>query len=121
MMMSNAVPPNASLGVMLHARALSAPTIRLALDLILGGAVSVAAIWFRPVLWVQLASAGLCFAMYGAWAFAERHLENATAEFSNSAEIVWGGVRGLAAAIGMLAAVILASSIAAAMLGTWIS
>jgi hypothetical protein len=120
-MTPNVAPPNASLGVMLHARALSTSAIRLTLDLILGGAVSAAAIWFRPSWWLQLASAGLCFAMYGAWAFAERHLESAAAEISRPAEIVWGAFRGLTAAAGMIAAVTLACSVAAATLGNWIS
>ena len=120
-MIQNAVPPNVTLGLMLHTRALASPAIRLVLDLVLGGAVAAAGLWYRPTGWVQLTSAGLCFAMYGAWAFAERHLESGTVECSRAEELAWGGLRGLTAGAGMLAAVILACSVAAAMLGTWIS
>jgi hypothetical protein len=105
----------------LHARALATPAIRLALDLILGGAAAAAALWFRPIGWVQLTSGGLCFALYGAWAFAERHLEADKAEISRAAELAWGGLRAVSAALGMIAAVTLACSVAAAMLGNWIS
>lgn len=120
-MIQHAVPPNATLGFLLHARALSAPAVRLVLDLVLGGVAAAGALWFRPVGWVQLASAGLCFAMYGAWAFAERHLEATTAEFARAEELAWGALRGSTAVVGLLAAVTLACSVAGALLGTWIS
>ncbi|MBC8088030.1 MAG: hypothetical protein H7Z40_12250 [Phycisphaerae bacterium] len=106
---------------MLHARATSAPPIRLVLDLVLGGLATVVAVWFRPVGWVQLASAGLCFAMYGAWAFAERHLDSSTDESSRLEILAWGVLRGLYACVGLLAAVTLAASVAGLMLGTQIS
>lgn len=120
-MIQNAVPPNATLALMLHTRALATPAHRLVLDVLLGGAAAALALWFRPVIWVQLGSAGLCFATYGIWAFAERHIENSTDEVSRTEELLWGGVRGVAAGLGMISAVALATSVAGAMLGTWIS
>lgn len=112
---------NATLAQTLHVRAVSASATRLALDLALGGAVAVAAFWFRPFGWLQFMTAGVCFAAYGGWAFAERHLESDVAQLPRVQELFWAGLRGITASAGFLAAVILACSLVAALLGTWIS
>ncbi len=120
-MILDSVPPNASLGSILHARAVAAAPRRLALDVALGSLVAAAAAWARTFGWITLMCAGLCFACYGLWAFAERSLETGPELMSRPAEVVWSVVR-VAAAIGGLAALlVMAFSLVSVLLGTWIS
>ena len=120
-MILDSVPPNASLGSILHARAVAATPIRLALDVVVGSLVAAAAMWARTVGWITLACAGLCFACYGVWAFAERGLETGPELMSQGPEIVWSVVRAMAAIGGLAALLVMAFTLVSGMLGTWIS
>ena len=120
-MILDSVPPNASLGSILHARAIAATPTRLALDVVIGLAVAAAAAWARTFGWITLMCAGLCFAAYGVWAFAERGLETGPELMSGPAEIVWSVVRVLAAIGGLAVLLVMTFSLVSVLLGTWIS
>lgn len=120
-MILDSVPPNASLGSMLHARAVAAAPRRLVLDVVIGSLVAAAAAWARTFGWITLMCAGLCFACYGLWAFAERALETGPDLMSRPAEIVWSAARVFAAIGGLTALLVMTFSLVSVMLGTWIS
>jgi len=120
-MILDSVPPNASLVSILHARAVASSPRRLALDMIVGSLVAAAASWARAFGWITLMCAGLCFACYGLWAFAERALETGPELMSRPTEIVWSVVRVLSAIGGLAALLVMTFSLVSVMLGTWIS
>ena len=120
-MILDSVPPNASLSSLLHARALAAAPRRLALDVVIGSLVAAAATWARTVGWITLACAGLCFACYGVWAFAEREMETGPELISQRPEIVWRVVRVMAAMGGLAALLVMAFTMVSGLIGTWIS
>lgn len=120
-MMTNSLPSNASLGSILHERALNATPTRLLLDIGVGSLVAIAAWWFHPRLWIVIACAGLCFALYGVWATAERELEIGPDDMSQAMESMWSIVRVAAALTGLAAALVMTFSLVTGMLGTWIS
>jgi hypothetical protein len=120
-MIQNLVPQNASLGSVLHARALATPPLRLALDIAVGSIVAGVAYWVHPFWWVLATAAGICFAGYGVWAFAERRLETVEDEMSRGSEFAWNAMRTLAAIVGLAAALVLTFSVVSVMLGSWIS
>lgn len=120
-MILDSVPTSASLGTVLHARAIAATPQRLALDIIIGACVAAAAAWIQAFGWITLTSAGLCFAFYGAWAFAERFLETGPELMPRSEEIALTVIRGAAALCGLAALLVMAFSLVSVLLGTWIS
>lgn len=120
-MILDSVPPNASLGAMLHARAVAATPSRLTIDIVVGTIVATAAAWARPFAWITITCAGLCFACYGVWAFAERRLETGAELISRTEEIGLTALRGIAALAGLAAFLVMAFTIVSRMLGTWIS
>lgn len=120
-MMTNSLPQNASLGALLHERALKSSQMRLMLDIALGAAFAAASWWFHPKFWIVLVSAGLCFVCYGAWAIAERELENSVDTMSQFEEYVLGGIRVVALLAGVASALVMTFSLITKMLGTWIS
>lgn len=120
-MMPNSLPSNASLGTILHERALNATPTRLLLDVGVGTAIAVAGWWFHPRLWIVIVCAGLCFVMYGLWATAERQLELGPDDMSQAEESMLGVVRVVAALTGLASALIMTFSLVTGMLGTWIS
>lgn len=120
-MILDSVPPNASLASILHARAVAAAPRRLALDVVIGGAVAAAAWWARPFGWITLMCAGLCFATYGVWAFAERRLETGPELMSQAEEIGLSILRVVVAIAGLASLLIMTFSLLSVMLGHWIS
>jgi hypothetical protein len=118
---STAAGPTASLSEFLRARVLANAPRRLVFDLVGGAAVAVCALWARPVGWVVLASAGLSFAMYGAWGLAERRLQPETVDTRAFVEFVWFCVRAASAGIGLLAFMAFIFALLGMALGTWIS
>ena len=113
--------PNPTLASMLHERALVTPTRRLVFDLAIGALVASYAIWWRPTGWTLLASAGVCFAMYGVWAMAECRLESLPSEMTRPQRFVWRLTSGVTALVGVISAFFLMFAVVGAMLGTWIS
>ncbi|MEO8000212.1 MAG: hypothetical protein ABI852_22370, partial [Gemmatimonadaceae bacterium] len=77
--------------------------------------------WFHPKVWIVLTCAGLCFALYGVWAMAERQLEIGPDNMSQSEESLWTVLRVVAALAGLASALIMAFSLVERMIGTWIS
>ncbi|MBA4073120.1 MAG: hypothetical protein C0497_15040 [Gemmatimonas sp.] len=112
--------PQATLPEFLRARALSSAPHRLALDTIGGAAVAGVAFWARPAGWVVLTAAGTCFAMYGVWAVAERHLQAGVPRISVAEEVAWVVARTSAAGIGLLALALFTFASLGALLGNWI-
>lgn len=115
------VNPSASLSELLHARALSTAPSRLWLDLAVGITVVAVAVWIRPIGWVALASAGLCFAMYGLWSVSERQLQPDDGTASSRARVTWRVVHGITTLLGLIALVALLFALLGLTLGTWIS
>ena len=120
-MMTNSLPQDASLGAILHDRALSSTQTRLLLDIGIGAAFAVASWWFHPKIWIVLVSTGLCFVCYGVWALAERELVSQIENMSQFTEYALSAVRVIAALAGLASALVMAFSLIAKMLGTWIS
>ena len=116
-----------SLPELLASRARSSSDLRLALDVAVGLAAAIVAVWWHPTGWVAALSAALCFAAFGAWGLADRALRvrHETIELIPRPRRVPDGalvaVRVAAAGVGTAAAVTLALSLLAASLGTWIS
>lgn len=115
------LPPNASLASVLHARAVTATTRRLVLDVIVGCVVTVGALLLQPPGTMLFAAAGACSAAYGAWAFAERTLEDEQADMPRTSEIALSVARGAAAIVGIGAALVLLLALISGTPGTWIS
>jgi hypothetical protein len=117
-MMPLAVGPDASLAELLSARARMAAPSRLALDIVGGGAVAATSAWARPIGWLVLSTAALCFFAYGLWAVAERHLADPT---QSGVRDRWVVLQSLAALLGVAAFVMLLFAALGVGLGTWIS
>ena len=113
--------PVVTLPEFLRARARVSTPRRLAFDIIGGGTIAVAALWAKPPGWAVLASAASCFAMYGAWAVAQRHVEGETRGDRAVTEYAWFVLRTSAAALGMAAFLALVFVLLGLALGTWIS
>ena len=112
--------PVVTLPEFLRARARASTPRRLAFDVIGGSAVAVAAWWAKPVGWAVLASAASCFAMYGVWAIAQRHVEGGAPEGRAVTEYAWFVLRTSAAALGMAAFLALVFVLLGLALGGWI-
>jgi hypothetical protein len=110
----------ASLSELLHARALATAPRRLWIDLAGGAVAAATASWFRPIGWVAITSAGLCFAMYALWAVSERQLEGEPTR-SGGRRGLWRGLRAVTTMFGLLTFVALLLSLLGLTLGTWIS
>lgn len=113
--------PVVTLPEFLRARARASTPRHLAFDMLGGGAIAVAALWAKPSGWAVLASAASCFAMFGVWAVAERHVEGGAREGRAVAEYAWFVVRTSAAVLGMVAFLALVFVLLGLALGTWIS
>ncbi|MEP6832556.1 MAG: hypothetical protein ABJB74_04140 [Gemmatimonas sp.] len=120
-MILDSVPPNASLGSILHARAVAATPMRLVLNIVVGAGVAAAAAWAHKFWWITATCAGLCVAFYGVWAFAERRLETGPDVMSQTEETGLSILRVGAALAGLAAALIFTFSLVSVLLGTWIS
>ncbi len=120
-MILDSVPRSASLASILHARAVAAAPRRLVLDVVIGSLVAAAAVWVRTFGWITLMCAGLCFAFYGLWAFAERRLETGPELMPRPAEIAWTVARVFAATGGLAAILVMTFSLVSVLIGTWIS
>jgi hypothetical protein len=121
MMVLSALRPDASLPEFLAHRARSASLQRLSIDLGVGIAGSVAALWWRPSAWLVLTSAGVLFFAYGGWALADRARSS---KASQDHRILRGSMEitcALFAALGLLGAAALLYGVWAIALGTWIS
>jgi len=118
---------NASLPELLVQRARHASDGRLALDLAGGIIVATIATTLAPPGWLQMLSAALTFASFGAWGICDRMLSeqaaiDGPATLERAGRIRWlRAARMAAAALGTCAAVVLLFSVFALMLGTWIS
>ena len=125
--MADTIHSDATLPELLASRARSSSDLRLTLDVAVGLAAGVVAVWWHPRGWVAALSAALCFAAFGTWGLADRALRgrHETVELIPAAHAVPDGalvaVRVLAAGVGTAAAVTLVFSLLAASLGTWIS
>ena len=102
-------------------RARAASTRRLSADTMGGILVASAALTLRPAGWAVIASAGLCFAAFGAWGIADRLLDQ-PGRFGRRAVVAFLLVlRTVAVTIGVAAALVLLFGIAGLAMGTWIS
>lgn len=106
-MVATELPANASLAELLSARARRTPRDRLALDIVGGVLIAIAAAWARPGGWVAVASAATCFAAYGVWALAELRLLPRPWPEQEPHETAWRVVQGAAAVLGIAAFVLL--------------
>lgn len=113
--------PVVTLPEFLRARARASTVRRLAFDVLGGSAIAVAALWAKPAGWAVLASAASCFATYGVWAVAERHLEVGDHKDRASTEYAWFVLRTSAAGLGVAACLALLFVLLGLALGTWIS
>lgn len=113
--------PVVTLPEFLRARARASTPRRLAFDLAGGGAIAVTALWAKPPGWAVLASAASCFAMYGTWAIAERHVEGGMRDGRALTEYAWFVLRTSAAGLGVAAFLALVFLLLGFALGTWIS
>lgn len=113
--------PVVTLPDFLRARSRASTLRRLTFDIVGGTAIAVAAVWAKPVGWAVLTSAATCFAMYGVWAIAERHMEVGVREGSAVTEYGWFVLRTSAAGIGVAAFLALVFVLLGLALGTWIS
>lgn len=120
-MMTNSFPQNASLGAILHNRALNSSQTRLLLDIALGAAVALASWWFQPKIWIVLVSAALVFFFYGLWAVAERELESQGDGIAPMAEYPLATLRIVGALGGLASALVFGFSLISNAFGTWIS
>lgn len=113
--------PVVTLPEFLRTRARTSSARRLVVDMVGGGAIAVVAWWAKPPGWAVLASAASCFAMYGVWAVAERHVEDGAREGRPVTEYAWFVLRTSAAGIGMAAFLALVFVLLGLALGKWIS
>ncbi len=113
--------PVVTLPEFLRARARASTPRRLAYDMVGGGAIAVVALWAQPPGWAVLASAASCFAMYGAWATAERHVTGDARDGRAVTEYAWFLLRTSAAGFGVAAFLVLLFLLLGLALGTWIS
>lgn len=112
--------PVVTLPEFLRARARASTPRRLAFDMIGGGTIAVAALWAKPAGWAVLASAASCFAMFGVWAVAERHVEGGAREGRAVTEYAWFVLRTSAAVLGTAASLALVFVLLGSMLDNWI-
>lgn len=117
------VPPGdgASLGEILSARARRTPASRLTIDVLGGLAVGATALWARPRGVLLLVTAGLCLAMYGVWAAAERRLYHSPWTLPERTERFWRATRGTAALVGVASFLGFLFGVLALGLGQWSS
>lgn len=120
-MVAAELPSNASLAELLSSRARRTPRDRLALDIIGGALVAMAALWARPSGWVAVAAAAGCFVAYGVWALAELRLLPRPDGEEAPHERLWRGLQGAAAFVGMGAFVLLLFAMLGVALGRIIS
>jgi hypothetical protein len=126
-MRDTTVQTDASLPELLATRARSSSDLRLSLDVAVGLAAGIIAVWWHPTGWVAALSAALCFAAFGAWGLADRALRarHESIELLPAEHRLPDGalvaVRVAAAGVGAAAGVTLVFSLLAASLGTWIS
>ncbi len=113
--------PVVTLPEFLRARARASTVCRLMFDMVGGTAIAVAGAWARPAGWTVLVSTASCFAMYGVWAVAERHLEAGARDGRTLTEYGWFVLRTSAAGIGVIAFLALVFVLLGLLLGTWIS
>lgn len=113
--------PVVTLPEFLRSRARASSPRRLAYDLVGGSATAVTALWAKPPGWAVLVSAAACFAMYGAWAIAERHVENPGRDGHALTEYGWFLLRTSAAGFGVAAFLTFVFLLLGFALGTWIS
>ena len=113
-MPNDALRPDVTLPELLAARARGASDERLVANVAGGVLVAAAAAFWRPTVWPLVASAALCFVAYGLWGIADRAIGDSAARGPR-------GLRGLATALGWLAALALLSSVLAVGLGRIIS
>ena len=120
-----AAAEEASLGAILHRYAQRAPARHLGGDVALGLGVAASAAALRPRAWILLAGVGVALAMLGLWAWADRAVEqrDAITAWDDAPRITrpWRVLRGIAATIGTVAALVAAFGVIAGTLGTWIS
>ena len=110
-----------SLPAFLAARARKASDIRLVLDVAGGVVVLVSALIWKPAGWLLLASAGGCFAAFGAWGIIDRELGERSAAGATAMLSALRIGRVLAATLGVLAAATLVLVFLALALGRMIS
>lgn len=113
--------PVVTLPEFLRARARTSTPRRLVFDIVGGSTIAVAALWAKPAGWAVLASAASCFAMYGLWAVAQRHVEGAARVDRAVTEYSWFVLRTSAAALGLVSFLSLVFVLLGLTLGTWIS
>jgi hypothetical protein len=113
--------PVVTLPEFLRARARASTPRRLAFDVAGGAVIAAAALWARPTGWAVLASAASCFAMYGLWAVAERHVAAGSRVGRPFTAYAWFMLRTGAAGLGMAAFLALVFVLLGLALGTWIS
>ena len=120
-MVLSALRPDASLPEFLIHRAKSASVRRLFVNLVIGLAAFVAALYWRPSAWLIAASLGVLFFAYGGWGIADRTRSFAATRDSRLSRGFLDALCFLLGAFGFLAAAALLYGVWGFALGTWIS
>lgn len=114
---NTSIDEDLSLPDFLTRRAAAASKLRLAVDLAVGIAAMVVALWLRPDWWRFLVCAGLCLASFGAWAAIGR----VSAKDSSPRIRAIATVRALLALAGFGSALAIGFLGWMILMGTWIS
>lgn len=120
-MSDSLVRNDATLSELLTARARGASDRRLALDSALGVLAACALAWWRPMAWVPLLGAALCFAAFGAWGIAMRELGEPASVHASGTVHALHALRGAAVVTGAAGVALLLLGGLGTLLGTWIS
>ena len=110
-----------SLAQFIAERARHASDARLVANAVGGLGALAALLWWRPVLWVQLASAAACFLAYGLWGIGDRELRDRAARATPGTLAALRALRTLALALGGAAMLTFLLTVTALALGTIIS
>jgi hypothetical protein len=121
MMVLSALRPDASLPEFLAHRAKSASVRRLSIDIAVGAAGFAAAFYWRPTVWLVVASVAVIFFAYGGWGIADRARSAAAERTSRVSRALLDALCLVLGAAGVLATAVLLYSVWALALGTWIS
>lgn len=120
-MVRDAIPSDSRLPELLAARAHAASSHRLRIDVLTGLLGAVVAVAWRPIGWIVLLGAALCFTTFGAWGLADRALEGRPALDHSIAVRALRVGRAAMAIVGTLAAATVGFGTLMLALGTWIS
>jgi hypothetical protein len=120
-MVDQAFGSDATLPELLALRAHAASPRRLVADVAGGAAVATAVLLWRPIGWIALAGAALCFATFGGWGLVDRALRARHILDRGATVVALRAARRILAVLGTLAAVAMVLGVLALAMGRFIS